>query len=120
MEENKVDSPPSSEAPVEKKSGEEKNTTMAIIAYFIFFVPLLTDSKNDPFVKYHVKQAIALVIIAFANAVINNFVPFWGFISGLVGLGVFVLWIMGVVNAAGGKMQPVPIVGKFAEQYLKF
>jgi len=34
----------------------QKNTAMGIIAYIVFFVPLLTSSKNDPFVKYHVKQ----------------------------------------------------------------
>lgn len=120
MEENKVDSAPSAGAPVEKKPEEGKNTTMAIIAYFIFFVPLLTDSKNDPFVKYHVKQAMALAIVAFVNALIGNFVSFWFFISGFIGLGVLILWIMGLINAANGKMQPVPIVGKLAEQYLKF
>jgi uncharacterized membrane protein len=120
MEETKVDSAPVNEAPAEKKAEEGKNTTMAIIAYFIFFVPLLTDSKNDPFVKYHVKQSLALVIIAFANALIGNIIHFWYFFGGIVSLGLLVLWIMGLINAAGGKMQPVPVVGKLAEQYLKF
>ncbi|MBP6855591.1 MAG: hypothetical protein KBC26_01280 [Candidatus Pacebacteria bacterium] len=40
----------------EHKSEEhKKNIAMAIVAYILFFIPLLTDAKNDPFVKYHVK-----------------------------------------------------------------
>jgi len=116
MEENTS----TSQVPVEKKTEGEKNTMMAIIAYFIFFVPLLTEAKNDPFVKYHVKQGLALFIVAVANSLIGSFVPFWLLFRGFVGIGLLVLWIMGLVNAANGKMQPVPVVGKLAEQYLKF
>ena len=44
--------------------GKSKNTTMAIIAYIIFFVPLLTgDAKKDSFVKYHVKQGLVLFLL---------------------------------------------------------
>jgi uncharacterized membrane protein len=116
MEENTS----TSQAPVEKKTEGEKNTMMAIIAYFLFFVPLLTESKNDPFVKYHVKQGLALFIVAVANSLIGSVISVWYFISGFVGIGLLVLWIMGIINAANGKTQPVPVIGKLAEQYLKF
>ncbi|HOE15288.1 MAG TPA: hypothetical protein PLH82_01145 [Candidatus Paceibacterota bacterium] len=45
-----------------KSTVKEKNTGMAILAYILFFIPLLTDSKKDPFVKYHVKQGLVLFI----------------------------------------------------------
>ncbi len=41
---------------------KEKNTAMAAVAYLIFFLPLLTDAKNDQFVKYHVKQGLVFFI----------------------------------------------------------
>ena len=45
--------------------GGKKNTTMAVIAYIIFFVPLLTgDAQKDAFVKYHVKQGLVLFLLA--------------------------------------------------------
>jgi uncharacterized membrane protein len=116
MDENKT-----AEVKAPEKSGGEKNITMAIVAYFLFFVPLLTESKNDPFVKFHVKQGLLLFILAIVNMVIGMVISFiWFFIGPIVSLGVFVLWIMGVINAANGKMQPVPVVGQYAEQYLKF
>jgi uncharacterized membrane protein len=96
-----------------------KNTTMAAIAYIIFFVPLLTDSKDDPFVKFHVKQSLLLWILALINSIIGR-IPFIGLISILLGFGILVLWILGLMNALNGKTEPVPLVGQYAEEYLKF
>jgi uncharacterized membrane protein len=101
-----------------------KNTTMAAIAYVLFFVPLLTDSKDDPFVKFHVKQSILLVILSIIVSIFNSIIgriPFIGWLIGLIlGLGVFALWVIGIMNALNGKMTPVPVVGQYAEEYLKF
>ncbi|GAF91940.1 unnamed protein product, partial [marine sediment metagenome] len=49
---------------MEEATKKEKNTGMAIVAYILFFIPLLTDAKNDPFVKYHVKQGLSLFLVA--------------------------------------------------------
>ena len=51
--------PPSAEAP---KPSAGHNTGMAVLAYILFFIPLLTDAKNDPFVKFHVKQGLVLFL----------------------------------------------------------
>jgi uncharacterized membrane protein len=48
---------------------------MAIVAYILFFVPLLTESKNDPFVKYHVKQALGLFICGVIVFVLSWILP---------------------------------------------
>ncbi len=102
-----------------------KNTSMAAIAYVLFFVPLLTDAKDDSFVKFHVKQGLLLLIIgiaiSFLNVAILYRIPFIGWlISFLLGIGLFVLWLLGLMNALNGKQEPVPLVGQYAEQYLKF
>ncbi|MDD5693145.1 MAG: DUF4870 domain-containing protein [Patescibacteria group bacterium] len=104
------------EAP--KASQKQENIGMAIIAYFIFFIPLLTDSKDDPFVKFHVKQSIVILITSVIVWLLGMFIPIigWFLIAPIGGLLVFVLWVIGVVNAAQQKKTPVPIVGKFAEK----
>ena len=40
------------------------NNLMGIFAYLwiLILIPFLTESKNDPFVKYHLKQGLALII----------------------------------------------------------
>jgi len=101
-------------------TGSQKNTGMAILGYILFFIPLLTDAKDDPFVKYHVKQGLLLWIIAIASVVIGV-IPILGWIIALiVPLVVFVLAILGIINAANGEMKPVPLVGQYAEQWFKF
>ena len=94
----------------------DKNTGMAIVAYFLFFVPLLTDAKDDPFVKFHVKQSIVLLILV----VISWFIwiiPVIGWLLGVVmPIFILVLWVIGIINAASGKEKPLPLIGQFAEK----
>ena len=98
--------------------GGKKNTAMAVVAYILFFVPLLTgDAKKDAFVKYHTKQGLVLFLLAVLINVIDWIIPFyfWYTISWLLSLGTLVLLIIGITNAVGGKEQPLPLIGKFAD-----
>lgn len=102
-------------------SRDNNNVSMAVIAYFIFFLPLLTDTRNNAFVKYHVKQGIILLISFLIVGVLGMILTGIGlyFISPILWLAVFILWIMGILNAAAKRQKPVPLIGQFAE-YLKF
>lgn len=103
---------------MEQKS--EKNTGMAVVSYLVFFVPLLTDDAKDPFVKFHVKQGLLLVISFIASSILT-WIPFIGyFMSQLAYLLVAVIWVLGVINAISGKQEPVPVIGKYAEKWFKF
>ena len=106
----------------EKADGQKVNVEMAVIAYFIFFVPLLTDAKDDPFVKFHLKQAILLVIGAVISSMIAAVIPVIGvlIISPILSIGLLILWIMGLVSAINKEKKELPIIGKYAEQLLKF
>ena len=99
--------------------GKQKNTAMAIIAYIIFFIPLLTgDAKKDDFVNYHTKQGLVLFILSIIVWIIGAMLP-WSLwpIHTLLNLGVLVLFIIGIINAASGKKQPLPLVGQFADNF---
>lgn len=112
---------------VARTASGKKNTVMAMVAYILFFVPLLTKDKNDPFVKFHVKQSLVLLIASIVVNVAESLLaqlPMLGWVaSGLIGLIVsvffLVLWVMGVMNALNGKMEELPVIGKYADQ-LKF
>ena len=93
---------------------------MAVIAYILFFVPLLTgDAKKDSFVKYHVKQGLVLFLLAVLIQVVGMIIPFyfWYTINQLLGLCVLVLLILGIVNVVNGKEVPLPVIGKFADVF---
>jgi len=98
----------------QKEKGE--NIGMAVIAYILFFIPLLTEAKNDPFVKYHVKQGLILFIVAFILMVIS-LVPVIRWFSWLLNIGLFVLFIIGILNALNGREKQLPLIGKFAENF---
>jgi uncharacterized membrane protein len=100
-----------------KMEGKGKNTGMAVIAYAVFFLPLLTEAKRDPFVKYHVKQGLALFLAGLVSRIIV-YIPFIGWtLVGPYSILLLILFVVGVMNALGGKQAPLPLIGKFAEKF---
>lgn len=93
-----------------------KNITMAFLAYIFFAIPLLTNSKDDIFVKYHVKQSLGL-LIAWIVVSVFTMVPLVGWVFGpILGLVLFIFWILGVINALTGVQKPLPLIGQHAEK----
>jgi uncharacterized membrane protein len=120
MEEQKQEQAPA--AAPKPAGGPEKNIGMAIVAYILFFIPLLTGAHKDPFVKYHVKQGLVLFCIGVIIWLIGMMFPwYWWFsfywVIKLLQLGLLVLAILGIVNASQGKEEPVPLVGQFAKMF---
>lgn len=97
------------------KTAKKQDTGMAVVAYILFFVPLLTDSKNDPFVMFHVKQGLVL-LIAWIGVSILSWVPVVGLFAGLLNIALFVLWIIGILNAINGQKKELPVIGQYASR----
>ncbi|MCL2530340.1 MAG: zinc ribbon domain-containing protein [Coriobacteriia bacterium] len=100
----------------------EANKGMAILAYIIFFIPLIAGTyKTSPFVKFHTNQAIILVICNFCFMVAMGILitvlaltPL-GFLSFFISILYFaplVFVIIGIVNAASGKFEKLPLIGE--------
>jgi len=102
-----------------------QNTAMAVLAYILFFVPLLTgDAKKDDFVKFHTKQGLVLFLTVVLINVVRWMMPFqlyWtlGWVFWLLSLGTLVLLIVGIINAVNGKKEMLPVIGKM-EKLFKF
>ena len=114
MKDNQKDS---AKKPVSKK---EKNTSMAIIAYIVFFLPLLTEEKEDPYVKFHVKQGLVLFLAFIAAAIISFIFALIPVIGWLINLALYItlliLLVIGIMNAANGKKKELPLIGTFAKK----
>lgn len=96
---------------------KEKNTVMAVIAYVVFFIPLLTLDKNDQFVKFHIKQGMILFVAWFA-AIFASMIPFIGqILSPVLSLALIVLMVVGIKNACQGLEKPLPFIGKYAASF---
>ncbi len=99
----------------------QKNDTqnMAILAYIgpLVIIPYLT-SKNDPFVKFHVKQGLVLLCLEVLIWVLTPmfFGAFWSLLR-LVNLLTLVLAIIGVVNVLHKKEAMLPVIGSLSSYF---
>ena len=92
-----------------------KNTTMAALCYFgiLILIPLLTEAKNDAFVKFHIKQGLILIIAGIITSVILM-IPFLGWVAGpIMWIILLILFIIGLINALSGKESELPLIGKY-------
>lgn len=84
----------------------QKDKTMAIVGYITwigFIIAMVSDSKNSTFTKFHLNQALILNIAS----IVCPIIPLVGV---LLGIAVFVFWIMAVISAANGQMKPLPLI----------
>lgn len=108
---------PTNTPPPQSDSGN--GAGLAILAYIgiLVVIPLVANKDNNPFVKFHTKQGLVLLIAGVVGAVVSA-VPVLGWIAApFIGLGVFILMIMGIINAAGGKTKELPLIGHFASNF---
>ena len=96
----------------------EQNKAIAAIGYLgiLFLIPLLA-AKNSPFAQYHAKQGLVLFIFGIIVSAVGV-IPFLGWVVASVGgILVLILFIMGIINALGGQMKPLPVIGSYAEKF---
>lgn len=107
--------------PEAPKTSGGQNTVMAILAYILFFIPLLTgDAKKDPFVKYHTKQGLTLFILVVLLNIVGSVMPYfslWMLINSLLNLGTLVLLVIGIKNVLDKKEVPLPFIGQYADRF---
>jgi uncharacterized membrane protein len=113
-------------APSSPEVDAQQNKWLAMSAYLIFFLPLLA-APNSKFARYHSNQGLITVIFMVALWIVRGILSVilysalgWsayridnvvGSIVLLAQIGLWVLGILGIVNAANGKTKPVPLIG---------
>jgi uncharacterized membrane protein len=114
---NPTASSTSSEA-AQPTAGAQKNVLMGILSYIgiLVIIPYLT-SKHDPFVFFHIKQGLVLVVIELAVYVLGMLM--WDLypLLSIVNLAMLILSIIGIVNVIQGKEKELPLIGQFAKHF---
>ena len=108
---------PPADAPAAEAEDIEQNKVYAVVGYLgiLFLVPLLA-APNSRYARYHANQGIVLflatVVVTGAFYVLGH-IPFLGRVLGLAGsvawIVSLVFMVLGIVNAASGKCQPLPL-----------
>ncbi|PAV31068.1 hypothetical protein CIL05_04380 [Virgibacillus profundi] len=98
----------------EESADVKENKGMAILAYIIFFIPLLA-AKDSKFAMYHANQGLILFLCWIGVSVLGTVLPFigWLLILPFGSLVLVIFAVMGIINAANGKEKPLPIIGKY-------
>ena len=97
----------------------EDGKAIAIISYLtwigLIVAFILNADKKNVFAKWHIRQALLLMIIATVCSLV-----FWVPILGwTLAVALFILWLIGLVSAIQGEEKLVPIIGKFAQEWFK-
>lgn len=100
-------------SPPLQPAAEDK--TAAILSYITvlgFIIALVLHSQRRTRIgSYHMRQSLGIYLTGVVAGLLV-FIPFIGWIAmPVVGLVLMVFWIMGLVAAAQGRMQPVPLIG---------
>jgi len=98
--------------------------TIAIISYFsvvgwiIAFI--LYNSNKSQLAAFHIRQSLALILSGIACSIIFYIllftIYFFALFVGILALGLFILWIIGLISAINGQEKPVPVIGQMAQE----
>lgn len=97
----------------------DRQKNIAAISYIFFIIGYFTVEKDSPFVKFHMKQSLALLIFAAAISFtlsILGIIPLLGWlIAFLGGILSLILFVIGIINALSGEEKELPLIGKYSE-----
>lgn len=105
---------PQSEAQMQR----DEKKVLAILAYIgpLILVSYLL-AKEDPFVKFHIKQGLLLVIGEVTTWLIAMMIWILFPLLQAINIFLFVLAIVGIIRAAHGEMKELPFIGKYAKRF---
>lgn len=94
--------------------------TMAIISYITWIGTLIAfimnNDKHNSFAAFHIRQMVGLSIFSIGISFIARYI---GFVAGILGIGLFVLWVIGFLGAINGEEKRVPFVGDLFQDWFK-
>lgn len=106
-----------------QQPGQKPDNTIAIVAHFTligWIVALVMHGSNKTSIgAYFIRQMLGLIICQFVMVVLV-FIPIIGWILyPLLGITLFVFWLMSLINAINGVEKPVPLVGEQFNEWFK-
>jgi uncharacterized membrane protein len=103
------------------KQSIHEGKSIAIISYFwwigLIIAFIMNNSKKNSFAAFHIRQMLGLLLLSLANGIIYNYVD--NKIGYLLGVGIFVLWIIGFMGAFNGQEKKIPLLGDQFQEWFR-
>ncbi|MGI9530601.1 hypothetical protein [Lutimonas sp.] len=100
----------------------KEGKTIAIISYITIIGTLIAfimnQNKHNYFASFHIRQALGIFLLGVVVNFIQRFTHFDWFDTAL-GIGVFVLWILGLISAIQGQEKPIPLLGEQFQEWFR-
>lgn len=99
----------------------EEGKVKAILSYIwwvgLIIAIILNNKDYNHFTAFHIRQALGLSIIQ----LIANYVLFFseGPIGAILSIGLFILWMLGLISAIKGEEKPIPLLGEQFQQWFR-
>lgn len=98
----------------------QEGKTMAIISYITWIGTLIAfvmnNEKHNAFAAFHIRQMVGLSLFSLGISIIGKYA---GFVAVILGIILFVLWVIGIIGAANGEEKRVPFVGDLFQDWFK-
>lgn len=97
------------QTPLSDEQDIRENKFWALLSYlhYLFLIPLLA-KKESKFAQFNAKQGLLMFILEFFI-----WIPIIGW---LLGIALFIVWIIAVINVLQGKYWKIPVIGDYAEK----
>ncbi|MCC9042203.1 DUF4870 domain-containing protein [Myroides sp. M-43] len=103
------------------------NKTLSIVSYITIIGWLVAyfigKEKADDLLKYHLRQSLGIMLISIvlnvALVIVISIIPSLYFLA-YIGYAIMLFWIIGIINAANEKQQPLPVIGEWADKTFTF
>ena len=89
---------------------------ITVIGTIIAFI--MNQNKHNYFASFHIRQAIGIFIVGLLVKFISRYSNFDG-LNVILGIGVFILWIIGLIGAIRGEEKLVPLLGQQFQEWFR-
>ncbi|MBW2938000.1 hypothetical protein KXJ69_07775 [Aureisphaera sp. CAU 1614] len=100
----------------------DNGKTVAIVSYLTligWIVAFIMHNNNKTELgAYHLRQMLGLLLLGITLSIIARVVGI-PVVVWVLQIGVFALWIMGLIGAFNGEKKPVPLLGEQFQQWFK-
>ncbi|MVO08457.1 DUF4870 domain-containing protein [Flavobacterium sp. TP390] len=91
---------------------------ITIIGWLIAYLIYQGKPDKSSLERYHLKQSLGIGVLGVLNfvveAILTTLISYsLGIIFTITGILIFILWIIGIINAANAEEKPLPIIGSF-------
>lgn len=101
----------------------QDNKGIGIISYLtwigLLVAFILNRERNDPFVKFHIRQNLGLFILGLVAGVLHYIPGVGGIVAYVAFTALFIFWVIGLIGAINGKENAVPVVGSMFQEWFK-